>query len=189
MYWKTRNCYADEVFKICLKDFFKTSRSSHQRCSVRKGVLKNLVKFTGKQLCQGLIFNRVFIKKETLAQAFFCEFCEISKNTFFPEYLRKTASEHLGDQKMFAGFYCFLIMKISFFLFDSTFQKLPPLTDHLTLKMWQEKIRDVFKNPVKRLWWSYFAKKVNELVDNYFRKNAPSWDGLSIRLWKWLNLG
>ena len=28
-----------------------------------------------------------FIKKETLAQVFSCEFCEISKNTLFPEHL------------------------------------------------------------------------------------------------------
>ena len=42
-------------------------RSSHRRCSVRKGVLRNFAKFTGKQ---------------TLAQVFSCEFCEISKNTF-----------------------------------------------------------------------------------------------------------
>ena len=28
------------------------------------------------------------MKKETLAQAFSCEFCVISKNTFFPEDLR-----------------------------------------------------------------------------------------------------
>ena len=33
-----------------------------------------------------------FIKKETLTQVFSCEFCEISKNTFFTEHLRKTAS-------------------------------------------------------------------------------------------------
>ena len=33
-----------------------------------------------------------FIKKETLAQVFSCEFCEISKNTFFTEHLRATAS-------------------------------------------------------------------------------------------------
>ena len=32
------------------------------------------------------------IKKETLAQAFSCKFCEISKNTFFPERLWTTAS-------------------------------------------------------------------------------------------------
>ena len=33
-----------------------------------------------------------FIKKENLAQVFSCEFCEISKNTFFIEHLWKTAS-------------------------------------------------------------------------------------------------
>ena len=34
-------------------------RSSHWRCSVRKGVLRNLAKFTGKHLCQSLLFNKV----------------------------------------------------------------------------------------------------------------------------------
>ena len=34
-----------------------------------------------------------FIKKEMLAQVFFCEFFEISKNTFFIEYLQVTGSE------------------------------------------------------------------------------------------------
>ena len=33
-----------------------------------------------------------FIKKETLAQLFSCEFCQISKNTFFTEHLWTTAS-------------------------------------------------------------------------------------------------
>ena len=33
-----------------------------------------------------------FIKKEALAQVFSCEFCEISKNTFFTEHLMTTAS-------------------------------------------------------------------------------------------------
>ena len=35
------------------------SRSGHQRCSVTKGVLRNFVKFTGKPLCQSLLFNIV----------------------------------------------------------------------------------------------------------------------------------
>ena len=35
------------------------------------------------------------LKKETLAQMFFCEFCEISKNTF-TEHLWATASGYLG---------------------------------------------------------------------------------------------
>ena len=33
-----------------------------------------------------------FIKKEALAQVFFCEFCGISKNSFFTEHLWATAS-------------------------------------------------------------------------------------------------
>ena len=39
---------------------------------------------------QGYYCN--FIKKETLAQVFSCEFCETSKNTFFTERLWTTAS-------------------------------------------------------------------------------------------------
>ena len=64
-----------------------------KRCSWR-----NFKKLTGKHLCQGLFFNKVagtacnFIKKETLAQKFSCEFWETSKNTFFIEHLWTTAS-------------------------------------------------------------------------------------------------
>ena len=39
-----------------------------------------------------------FIKKETLAQVFSWEFCEISKNTFFIEHLRANASEVSHNQ-------------------------------------------------------------------------------------------
>ena len=48
--------------------------------------------------CVTVFFNTVaggacnFIKKETLAQVFLCEFCEIFKNTFFTEHLMETAS-------------------------------------------------------------------------------------------------
>ena len=36
-----------------------SSRSSHRMCSVRKGVLRNFAKFTGKRLCQSLFVNKV----------------------------------------------------------------------------------------------------------------------------------
>ena len=65
-------------------------RSSHRRCSVRKGVLRNFTKLTGKQLRQRLFFNK--IKKESLAQVFSCEFCKNSQEHFFTEYLRSTAT-------------------------------------------------------------------------------------------------
>ena len=44
------------VFAITIQ---MTIRSSHQSCSVRKGVLRNFAKFRGKHLCQILFFNKV----------------------------------------------------------------------------------------------------------------------------------
>ena len=34
-------------------------RSSHQKCSIKKGVLRNFTTFTGKHLSQSLLFNKV----------------------------------------------------------------------------------------------------------------------------------
>ena len=42
-----------------------------------------------------------FIKKETLAQVFSCEFCEISDNTLFPEHLWTNASVVLKNREFF----------------------------------------------------------------------------------------
>ena len=92
---KVSNLY--KWWKCMLKIVF-LFRSSHRRCSVRKGVLRNFAKFTEEHLCQSLFFNKVrpkacnFIKKETLSQVFSFAFCGISKYTFFIEHLRATAS-------------------------------------------------------------------------------------------------
>ena len=66
---------------------------------MKKGFLRNFAKVTGKRLYQGIFFNKVaglgsstLLKKETLAIVFPCEFCEISKNTFFTEHLWTTVS-------------------------------------------------------------------------------------------------
>ena len=73
----------------------------HQRCFVKKSVLRNFEKFIRKHLCQSILFNNVtglrpeicnFIKKATPEQLFFCKLCETSKNTYFAEHLRMTAS-------------------------------------------------------------------------------------------------
>ena len=53
-------------------------RSSRPGVFCKKSAVKNFTKFTVKHPCQSL-----FIKKETLAQVFYCEFCGISQNTFF----------------------------------------------------------------------------------------------------------
>ena len=56
------------------------------------GVLRNFIEFPRKHLYQSLFFNKVaglcnFIRKDSLAQVLSCEFCEISKNTFYREHL------------------------------------------------------------------------------------------------------
>ena len=56
-----------------------------------KKMLLEISKNSQKNTCApGAACN--FIKKETLVQVFSGEFCEISKNTFFIEHLRTTAS-------------------------------------------------------------------------------------------------
>ena len=64
-------------------------RSSHQRCTVKKVLLK-ISQNSQENTCARVSFLIKlqaeacnFIKKETLAQVFSCEFCEIFKNTFF----------------------------------------------------------------------------------------------------------
>ena len=68
----------------------------------KKNVLRNFARFTRKHLCQRLFLNKVtglrpkacnFIKKKSLAQVFSCEFCKISKNTFFHKTPLVAASE------------------------------------------------------------------------------------------------
>ena len=66
----------------------KRYRSSPQRGSIKRAVLKNFAIFTGKHLCRSRFFQ-----KETPTLVFFCEYCEIFKNTYFEKHLRTTASE------------------------------------------------------------------------------------------------
>ena len=58
----------------------------------KKVFLKSFAIFTGKHLCQSLFVSCNFIKKDTLAQAFFCEFCKIFKRSIFTEHIWMTAS-------------------------------------------------------------------------------------------------
>ena len=62
---------------------------SHPRCFVKKAVLRNFVKYTGR------------IKKEALTQVFFGEFWEISKKTFFTKDLWTTGSDLISKISTF----------------------------------------------------------------------------------------
>ena len=61
------------------------NRSSYTEVFCKKSVPKNLLKFTGKHLCQS-------IKKEALAQVFPYKFCKIFKNNFLYRTLPVAAS-------------------------------------------------------------------------------------------------
>ena len=71
-------------------------RSSRPEVFCRKGVLRNFAKFTGKHLYQNLYYNKAVGLRAatlfTLAQVFFCEFCEISKKTLFHRTLLVASS-------------------------------------------------------------------------------------------------
>ena len=74
------------------------NRSSHRRCSVRKGVLRYFAKITGKHLCQSLIFNKVaglrsatLLKKRLWHRCFPVNFAKFLRTSF----LQKTSGRLL----------------------------------------------------------------------------------------------
>ena len=72
------------------------SKSNHRRCSIKKvslNISRNLQENTCVKASFLLKLHEAFIEKETLAQVFFCEFCDIFKNPFLTENLRVTASD------------------------------------------------------------------------------------------------
>ena len=94
------------IKKLVLSQNFKSSRSDG---FYKKGVLRNFPKFTGKHPCQSLFFNKVacnFIKKETLAQVFSCEFFSkflrtpFSHNTFGRQLLCIAENIHQYNAKL-----------------------------------------------------------------------------------------
>ena len=61
-------------------------RSSHQKCSLRKGVLRNFTRFTGKHLCQSLFFICVrlatLLKKRLWHRCFPVNFAKFLRTLF-----------------------------------------------------------------------------------------------------------
>ena len=95
-------CYSFELRKLYARVFMdkwiinpRRTRSSHQRCSMKK-VFLEISQNSQENTCARVSFliklqpqDCNFIEKETLAQVISCEFREISKNVFFHrEHLR-----------------------------------------------------------------------------------------------------
>ena len=73
-----------------------TYRRNHRRCSVRKGVLRNFAKFTGKHLYQSLFFN----KAATLLKKAF--------GTGVFQWILRNFSEHVFYKKPLGDCFCTL---------------------------------------------------------------------------------
>ena len=82
--------FAGKIY-LKIKKFQATLRSSCRKVFCKKGALKYFTKLTGKHRCQ----SPFFIKVETLAQVFSCEFCEVFKNTYLQRTPLLAASEYL----------------------------------------------------------------------------------------------
>ena len=109
-----KQCFSINNVKSTFKERISgVSTSSHQRCSVKK-VFSEVSRNS-----QENTFSRVsfFIKLQAQAQVFFCEFCKISKNAFFTEHLRTTASKFYKDQLqvLFQFLFCLFLFYISCF--------------------------------------------------------------------------
>ena len=59
-----------------------TTEAAVHRCSLRKGVLRNFAKFTGKYLCQGLFFNTSLLKNRLWHGYFPVNFANFPKSNF-----------------------------------------------------------------------------------------------------------
>ena len=86
-------------------------QGSHwSRSSVKKRVIRNFTKFTENTCIRVSFYAEAcnFIKKETLAQVFSCEFCDIFKNTYFTAgslSVWATASAQLDPDKIVNYFF------------------------------------------------------------------------------------
>ena len=77
----------------------ESKRSSHWRCSVRKGVPRNFAKFTGKHLCENLFLNKVAgLRPATLLKKRLWHRCFPINFAKFLEHLGATASEVIPIQ-------------------------------------------------------------------------------------------
>ena len=77
---------------------------------MKKGVLENFAKLTGKHLCQNLFFNKVagirpatLLKKRPWHRCFPTNFAKFLGTTFFTEHIWMTASIKLQVRRFIDG--------------------------------------------------------------------------------------
>ena len=82
------------IKSVCFKNFIFQYIKAATRCSVRKGVLRNSAKFTGKYLCQTLYFNKfedlrpeTLFKRRLWHRRFPVNFAKFLRTSFLIEHI------------------------------------------------------------------------------------------------------
>ena len=94
LYFRMFLCYWFETFWFSLKWTQYVKALPYYNCQ------NNISKWKPAICCLSDSFTSdtcIFIKKETLARVFSCEFCKLFKNNFFTEYIWTTASKALEE--------------------------------------------------------------------------------------------
>ena len=75
---------ASQAFYTRTRSSYSKARSSHQRCSIKKDVLRKFVKFTGKHLWYSLSLIRpaTLLKKRLRRRCFLVNFTKFLRTTF-----------------------------------------------------------------------------------------------------------
>ena len=156
-------------------------RSSHQRCSVRKGDFRNFTKFTGKHLCHSLFFDKVagrpacnFIKKRLWHRCFPMNFVEFLRTPFFTEHLWATTSNYIFSIMPFLlvkSHLCFVII-LMFHLINGKLchnKNLTPIIVKNIIKICVFKIILYISHGKRTVSWQ--TMKINFLLRKIFRTN------------------
>ena len=150
---------------------------------LKKAVTKKFRKIPNSQ---SLLFIKVaglasnFIKKYTLTQSFFCDFCEILKNTFFIENLRATASYNettcmdvyalwtftLSPQKACSSLNHLMPLFVFLYVTPDVFRVIE--RDHWIIRpTWHSNVQVVL-NLVSLDWQPQFPSPVQEIVQQKY---------------------
>ena len=96
-----------------MKNCCHIDRSSHQRCSIRKGIFRNFAKFTGKHLCQSIFFNKVaglrpatLLKKRLWHRCFPANFAKFLRTPFLQNTSLFSYSSVSSIKFLFSRFIC-----------------------------------------------------------------------------------
>ena len=110
-------------------------RTSHQRCSKPKGVLKNFTKFTGKHLCHCLFFNKVVgLRATTSFKKRLCHWCfPVNFEIFLRNLFYRTHPDDCFCIMMIFTF--FVLLKVSTVKFKIAYLKWTPPDDSFCIMM------------------------------------------------------